>query len=163
MPPVSHATSLRLRYASGYIGLGMLKEAAGELETIGGEDRLCPEVLSVRVDLHAAANDWELLIAAARDLVLRQPKAIKGWILWANALRQLDRVAEAKAVLLEAEPHHWEQCGRLHFDLARYHCLLGEFEYALQRLRKAFKMDAKWKEAALKEQDLRAVWDELTP
>lgn len=29
------------------------------------------------------------------------------------------------ACLIEAEPHHWEQCGRLHFDLARYHCLLG--------------------------------------
>ena len=145
MPSVSNATARHLRHAAGYLGLGRLNEAAAELEAIEGEDRLSVEVMAVRADLYMEAKQWDPLIAVTRELNRQRPCFGKGWIFRAYALRELNRVAEAKAVLLEAEPMHGERCEVLHYNLACYHCLLGELPEARERLRKACRMDRKWK------------------
>lgn len=139
----------------------MFPEAAREFDAIEGDDRLSPDVLSVRADLHMEAKQWVPLVAAAQALARRQPKSLKGWIHWAYALRELNRVAEAKAVLLEAEPLHWEKCALLHYNLACYHCLLGELAAARERLRKACKMDKHWQEQARADPDLAALRGDL--
>jgi len=100
-------------------------------------------------------------VAVARELVQQDPKSLKGWIHWAYALRELDRISEAKAVLLEAEPHHWERCALLHYNLACYHSLLGELDAARARLRKACRMDAHWKDQARTDPDLKALHGDL--
>jgi hypothetical protein len=73
----------------------------------------------------------------------------------------LNRIAEAKAVLLEGEPLHGKQCGVLHYNLACYYCLLGAMAEAKKRLSMACKMDKGWKEAALDDSDLKAMWDDI--
>jgi hypothetical protein len=73
-------------------------------------------------------------------------------------LRELGRVKEAKEVLLQAEPVHGETCGLLHYNLACYHCLLGEIEPAKARMRRALKMDNCWKTQALDDPDLKGIW-----
>ena len=154
-------TSRHLQFASGYIDLGMLNEASDELEAIEGEDRLSPEVMSVRRDLYMEAKQWDLLLAVSRELARQRPKLDKGWIGWAFALRELQRVEEAKAVLLEAEPIHGKKSALLHYNLACYACLLGDHVEAKKRLRVACKMDKRWKSAALDDEDLKAMWDEI--
>ena len=154
----STATARRLSHASGYIGLGMLNEASDELEAIEGENRLSAEVMAVRADLYMEAKQWDLLIAVSHQLNRIAPEYMKGWIFRAHALRELGRIAEAKAVLLEAEPMHGEKRGRLHYNMACYHCLLGDLEEAKARLRRACQIDAEFKTKALDEPDLRALW-----
>jgi tetratricopeptide (TPR) repeat protein len=161
MTPVSIATARHLRQAVGYLSLGMLNEASAELEAIEGEDRLSVEVMAVRADLYMEAKQWDLLIAVTRELNRQRPCFGKGWIFRAFALRELNRVAEAKAVLLEAEPMHGEKCEVLHYNLACYHCLLGKLPEARERLRKACRMDKQWKEAALDDPDLKAIWGDV--
>lgn len=109
--PVSKtiSTACRLEYASGFIELGLLNEASDELELIEGEDRLSAEVMAVRANLYMAAKNWDILIDVARELAQLFPRIDRGWIHWAYALRELGRVAEAKAVLLQAEPLHATQ------------------------------------------------------
>lgn len=119
--------------ASGYIELGLLNEASDELEAIEGADRLSSEVMSVRADLYMTAKYWDLRVAVARELARVPSGDEKGWILWAYALRELGRIEEAKAVLLEAEPLHGE-CAVLHYNLACYSCLLGHLDEARRRL-----------------------------
>jgi Flp pilus assembly protein TadD len=151
-------TARHLEYAAGYLSLGLLNEASDELELIEGEDRLSAAVMAARSDLYLAAKNWDLLIAVARELARLTPKNDQGWIQWAYALRELGRVAEAKAVLLQAEPIH-AKCAVLHYNMACYECLLGDIPEARRRLAVACKMGQEWKKAALDDPDLKAIWD----
>jgi tetratricopeptide (TPR) repeat protein len=163
LKPVSKATAQRLRYADGYLALDMLTDASNELELIEGEDRLSNEVLILRSDLYMRAKQWDLLEAMARELTQRDPSYEKGWIDRAYALREMERVPAAKAVLLEAEPIHGKESGVLHFNLACYHCLLGELEETKTRLRRACQLDEELKIGALEDPDLEALWASWSP
>jgi tetratricopeptide (TPR) repeat protein len=162
MPPDASITARRLRHAEGYLALGMVNEASDELEAIEGDARLSDEVLKLRSDLYLQAKQWELLVAVARELARRDPDYEKGWIDWAYALREMNRIADAKAVLLEAEPGHGKKSGVLHYNLACYHSLLGELEEAKARLRRACQIEAGLKAGARDDPDLKALrasWD----
>lgn len=147
-------TSRRLRYASGYIELGMINDASDELEAIRAEDRFAVPVLVVRLELHMAANHWETVVGLGRELAQQSPKHERAWICWAYALRELQRVDEARAVLLEAEPLHGRTSALLHYNLACYYCLLGEQATARQRLAQACKLAPGFKEDARHDPDL---------
>lgn len=153
-----NATPRHLRYASGYMELGMLDDAAFEIEAIAFEDRFAPPVLAVRVELYMAAKQWEIVVGVARELAAQCPTSERAWICWAYALRELQRIDEARAVLLKAEPMHGENSAVLHYNLACYYCLLGDLETARQRLSRACKIDPNLKDEALEDSDLVAVW-----
>ena len=70
-------------------------------------------------------------------------------------------MAEAKGILLKAEPTYGKTCWMLHFNLACYECVLGNVAEARKRLRKACKLDKQFKAAALDEPDLKGMWDEI--
>lgn len=151
-------TPRRLRHADGYTELGMLNEASDELEAIAFEDRLSAPVLTARLKLHMEAEHWETVIGVGSRLAQMTPELKEAWINWAYALRELNRVEEAKAVLLKAEPIQGEKCGLLHYNLACYLCLLGDIAGARERLQRACKMDKQWKAAALEDPDLERLW-----
>ncbi|MBI5689895.1 MAG: hypothetical protein HZC55_07320 [Verrucomicrobia bacterium] len=161
MSSVSKTSQRRLRHASGYIGLGMWAEADRELATIPAEEQGAEAVLAVRTDRHLEAKEWERLVAVAEELTRCHPTCEQGWIHRAFALRELQRIAEAKAVLLEAEPLHGRTSGVLHYNLACYHCLLGERPEARRRFRRACQMNPEWKESALQDSDLAALHAEI--
>jgi tetratricopeptide (TPR) repeat protein len=154
-------TRRHLEHASGYIALGLINEAAKEMALIPPEDWARPEVLAVRIELHVAGKEWDMVIGYGEQLARRHPEEEHGWISWGFALRELNRLDDAKAVLLEAEPIHGKECGVLHYNLACYYCLLGNQAEAKKRLRIACKMGKHWKQAALDDEDLKAMWDEI--
>ena len=154
-------TQRRLEYTSGYLALGMLNEASDELEKIEGDARMSAEVMELRVDLYHQAKDWELLLAVAKELARLCPKEKQGWISWAYALRELERVKEAQDVLLKSESMHGESSAVLHYNLACYACLLGDMDEAKSRLSTACKMEADFKTSALDDPDLSAMWDDI--
>ncbi len=156
MPNLSRLTARRLSYASGYTGLGLFKEAAGELKAIKGEDRLAPDFLAVQSDLLMATKQWKQLVKVSEEFVLQKCSEPTAWINWAYALRELEQVPEAKAILLQAETIH-PNLDVLHYNMACYHCLLGEMKEAKQRLSKACQLDKSWKEAAASDPDLRRL------
>lgn len=150
-------TPRRLRHANGYIELGMLLDAATELDRVHVNDRLSPPVLAVRLDLAMAAKHWDTAAAIGRELSRMTPENEQAWISRAFALRELNRVAEARDVLLEAEPLHGAKCALLHYNLACYFCLLGDLETARERLKRAFEMEPKLKKDARDDADLAAL------
>jgi hypothetical protein len=154
-------TRRHLEYATGYLELGLPAAAAEELEAITGPDRLSAEVMQVRANLYLQTGQWDLLLAVARELTRLRPEDEHGWIHAAYALRELERIVEAKAVLLEAEPRHGTACALLHYNLACYHCLLGELPAAKTRLAIACRMNGEWKKSALDDRDLSALWNEI--
>ena len=57
MSPPHIATSKRVSYALGYLVLGLVKEAAAELEAVEGEDRRSLPVMLARIELHMVDKD----------------------------------------------------------------------------------------------------------
>lgn len=157
------STRKRLEAATGYLALGLPMEASDELEAIGGTDRLLPEVMAVRSDLYFAVKQWDLLLAVSRELARQRPDLDLGWLRWSFALRQLQRIEEARKVLIEAEPIHGTTCALLHYRHACYACLLGDLATARERLPRACRLDVELKQRALDEPDLKAMWDDFTP
>jgi len=140
----------------------MIREATAELAQIPVGDDGLPAVMSARIDLSMAKKEWVLVAGRGEILARSHPKIEAGWIAWAYALRELNRIPEAKAVLLEAEPILGRKCGVLHYNLACYYCLLGEPQEAKRRLAIACRMDGQWKQSALADPDLQAMRDEIT-
>ena len=154
-------TRRHLHYASGFIELGMLRDAAKELRAIAKTDQRTPKVLTVWIDLHMHARRWKPLIAVSRQLVRAEPQDDKGWISWAFGLRELNQVEAARAVLLKAMPLHGKTCSVLHYNLACYECLLGNLPQAKRHLKIAADRDKEWRESALADTDLEALWPEI--
>ena len=154
-------TRRRVSHASGYIGLGMLKAASAELAAIAIEDHFEPEVLGARVDLSMEAKDWNQVVIVARALSARAPENERGWIAWAYALRELQQVEAAKAVLLQAEPLCGATSAVLHYNLACYYCLLGDLVTARHYLAHACTLHPDFERQAADDPDLHALKNEL--
>lgn len=154
-------TRRRLEYASGYLGLGMLAAAEKELDLIEGEAAESRAVLRLRVELYHETKHWKRLAKAGAALARVAADDEQGWISWAYALRELNRVDEAQDVLRRAEPRHGKASAVLHYNLACYACLLGDRDEAKRRLALACEMDAEFRESAREDPDLEAMRDEL--
>jgi len=77
---------------------------------------------------------------------------------WAFALREMDKIEEAKTVALRGLEHHPDEA-ILHFNLACYLSLLGEFPEAKDHLNKSIKLDKRFQELSVDDPDLTGLWD----
>jgi Flp pilus assembly protein TadD len=151
-------TPRHLRYAAGYLELEMTTEASAELEAIAFPDQLAPPVLAVRIELHMAGKEWEKVASIGAQLARIKPAEERAWISWAYALRELQQVGEARAVLLEAEALHGKTSAVLHYNLACYYCLLGDVDTARKRLAQACAMEPGFTEGARTDPDLQRLF-----
>jgi len=135
----------------------MIKEAAEEIGHIDAEDWVSLEVQRVRVDLFMEAKQWDKVVDLAGQIAENLPEDEQIWISWAYALRELQRVKEAREVLLKAEKVHGHKSAILHYNLACYACLLSYLEEANKRLKKAIRLDKNFEDEWDKDPDLRAL------
>jgi tetratricopeptide (TPR) repeat protein len=159
--PLEEEDQRHLIAAQGYTELGMHLDANEELEQIDPDVRHAPEVLAVRVKIYRALEKWELMQTVASTLAKYDPDEVQWAVSWAYATRRADSIEAAKGILLHALERHPKEA-TLHFNLACYDCQLGNLEEAKRSLHKAIKLDARWKAAALKDEDLEPLWNSLT-
>jgi len=150
-------TRRRVRYALGYMGLGLFAEARAELKGVAEQEAWLPTVRSAQVDYHIARRQWKKTVAVAALLAGDHPQVENAWIGWAYALRELQRIDEARTVLLEAERHHGKHSAVLHYNLACYDALLGALASARARLERACRLDPGFKAVAQNDPDLQAL------
>jgi tetratricopeptide (TPR) repeat protein len=147
-----------LRAAIGFIELGMLEDAASELESLPPEDRDMSSVLALRVEIYRTAGSWKLMEVAARELWKRHPEEPDYWTNLAWAVRRLDSLVAARDILLKAVERF--PCDAMtQFNLGCYACQLGDIEQAKTRVGKAIELDAKFKLLALDDPDLEPLWE----
>jgi tetratricopeptide (TPR) repeat protein len=147
------STVRRLEYTRGYLALGMLREARNELAAIDTEDRLKPEARALRVELSCASKDWRSMARTARGLAEDFPEEAQWWVHWAYALRERQQIKEARQIALRGLERHPDEA-ILHYNLACYLSLLGEFDEAREHLNRSISLDEGFQEESVKDPDL---------
>jgi len=143
----------RLSYAQGYLGLGLVAEAAAELERIPPGESDALEVLALRLAVLQEQKKWPALSALAGEFVRRSPDEAAGWVTWAYATRRADSLDAAERILLEAEQRHPEEA-IIQFNLGCYACQRGDLVAARKRVDRAIALDKKFAAAAATDPDL---------
>ena len=146
-----------LQAAVGYLELGMVEDAANEIECISPDQKNSSEVLGVRLEIYRAAEKWSLMEVVARELWKRHQDQPVYWNDLAWAVRRAESVESANAILLEAVEKFPEDA-MTNYNVGCYSCQLGDIEQAKMRVRKAIELDAKFKLLAVDDPDLELVW-----
>lgn len=143
----------RLSHAQGYLGLGMVAEAAAELDRIPAPDRDEIPVLALRLIVLQERCEWPALRAVAAEFVKRKPAEAAAWVTWAYATRRAESLAAAERILLDAERLHPREA-TIQFNLGCYACQRGALAEAQRRVDQAIALDRKFAEAAATDPDL---------
>lgn len=147
--------------AIGYTELGMFEEANAELENVDPFNRTTPEVLSIRAAIYHGLQKWELLRVVALQLTRLDPANVQWVVSLAYATRRAVSIELARDILLTAKANFSNE-PVIPFNLACYHCQLGQLETAKDYLREAFEIDPQWRGAALEDEDLVPLWHFLS-
>ncbi|MDA7640527.1 tetratricopeptide repeat protein [Opitutaceae bacterium] len=151
-------TATRLQYTNGYLELGMFNEAAEEMDYIIGDDRMSLRVMRMRMKMYKQAEYWPELEAVSKFVAKQAPRKPEGWVNWSNALREQDKIEDAKKVALHALERHPNNA-RLRFSLGCYCSLLGEVQEAKEHVRKAVQLDKSLQQASVDDPDLDNLWE----
>jgi predicted Zn-dependent protease len=148
----------RLSHARGYLSLGLVAEAAEELDAIVGPEAETPDVMSLRLAVCHEQKDWPRVRELARTLVQLEPGEAALWITWAYATRRSESLAAAEKILREAEQHHPTEA-TIQFNLGCYACQRGDLVGARGHVDRAIELDDKFAELAATDPDLAALRD----
>ena len=96
--------------------------------------------------------------AVAGHLVKVEPEKAGWWISLAYAVRRTESVQKAEAILLRAQAVH-PKVAMIAFNLACYASVTGRMEQAKERLRHAIELDREARKLALRDEDLKPLWD----
>lgn len=145
-----------LSYAQGYLELGMVAEAAAELERLPASEKQTTAVQSLRMAILHELEDWPSLASLAAEFVRHTPDESAAWVTWAYATRRATSLAAAEEILLLAERHHPAE-PTIQFNLGCYACLRGDLREARQRVDRAIELEPKFRDAAATDPDLAAL------
>jgi tetratricopeptide (TPR) repeat protein len=142
-----------LSYAQGYLELGMVAEAAAELDQIPASASENAAVLTLRLAVLQEQKNWSALRLAAGEFVRRHPEEAGAWVTWAYATRRADSLAAAERILLEAEPLHPQE-PTIQFNLGCYACQRGDLKAARRHVDRAIALEENFRVLAATDADL---------
>jgi tetratricopeptide (TPR) repeat protein len=154
------SSKLHLSYASGYLQLGMLREAAAELARIDRDLAGLPEVLRLKVDFFTIREDWHTVRRYTSQLVKLEPADVQAWVTLGYSTRRSVSIRAARRILLRAAALHPEE-PVLKFNLACYAAQLGKLPEASLFLTTALALDPRYQELALADPDLAPLREEF--
>lgn len=161
---LSHADSLHLRAAEGWLGLGNVVLASDELEEISAQARSHPLVLFIRYEIYARAGKWNMAAMVAEGLTKILPDELTAWGFFAYATQRKTggSIAQAKLILLEAVPKFSHEY-QFPFNLACYCAQLHQLEEAEKWLERAMEIDSQIvRKLAIDDPDMKPLWDSMT-
>jgi tetratricopeptide (TPR) repeat protein len=157
-----------IRAAEGWIELGDHLSAFEELEKLGPRQRAHPYVFKLRWHIFNHAGKHEMAFTIAEGLTRLLPDDPEGFVWRSYSARRMPGggVENALALLLDVIDDFPDE-PLLPFNLACYHCQLGQQVEARSWLQIAFEVAERngvakiWKLKALKERDLESLWGEM--
>ena len=164
-PVLGGADLLGLQAVEGWLALGNPLEALVELDRITPRAHHHPHALDLRWQVNAALRDWDRALEAAGLMLERTPGDPRGWIHRAYALRRarsggLQQAWDALLPAYERFPGE----SIIPYNLACYATQQGRLPEAWDWLNRAIESAediAQIKEQALRDDDLRPLWDRI--
>jgi len=142
-----------LSHARGYLELGMVEEAAAELDAVPELSASEFDVRVLRALVLQEQKQWVRLAPVAAGLVREKPDNAGWWIMWAYATRRSASLAAAEKILLDAEANHSKEA-TIQFNLGCYACQRGDLATARTRVDRAIALDEHFRDAAATDSDL---------
>ncbi len=153
---MSPATLRQLRYAEGYLALGMKAEAAEALAEIADGEQDATPVLHLRAAVLLERAEWAGAAELLTRLCEREPALARHWIQRAYATRRHSGIDEAREILLHGLRLHPRE-PTIHFNLACYEAQLGRLETARAYLEEACRIDEDFVAMAKTDPDLEPL------
>jgi tetratricopeptide (TPR) repeat protein len=144
----------------------MADEGANLSGNVDRDDRTMQEVLAIRADIHLAVKveyniaieKWDLAADISKYLAEKYPEQPQWWVHWANALKEMQRLKEAKKVAMRGLKIH-PDLTVFQFNIACYDALLGKFRSARKRLHRAIRQNPRLQDLTLNDPDLVRLKD----
>ena len=154
--------SIRLRAADNLLDGGNFREAKIELARMNPEARIHPDVIKRYWRVRFTESDWNECYRLAGLLRVKAPDEAFTWIAQARYWWKQGRLEEAYG-LLKSKFGDFQRNWEVSYDLARYSCLLGKVEEALNWMTQAILLDrgSVIKADALGDPDFAALQKEL--
>lgn len=154
-----------LQAVEGWLALGNPREALLEWERVSRRNRQHPQVLHARWQIAAALKDWEAALATANRMMELHPNDPGSWIQQAYALRRAPSggLQQAWDTLVTAY-QKFPAVSLIPYNLACYAAQLAKPSDAWDWLHRAIEAAedvATIKEMALKDEDLKPIWDRI--
>lgn len=143
----------RISHVQGYLALGMVAEAAAELDRITGPDAKSPAVSGLRLAVLQEQEKWPEVRELARVLLRESPDEAALWVTLAYATRRAESLESAEQILLDAELIHPNE-PTIQFNLGCYACQRGDLAAARMRVDRAIALDRKFDDLAATDPDL---------
>lgn len=149
-----------LQRADGFLDLKMTGQARAELDRIPAELRGAAIFRIIDMRLACEEKDWARAAQIMSVLCEEFPADAGFRIQLAYAKRRAEGIEVARRILADAAPL-FPKVATIPFNLACYECQLGNLDEAMRKLQQAFALDGSYREAALEDEDLRALWPRL--
>ena len=151
-----------LSHTRGYLELGMVEEAAAELDRVPELSASEFDVRVLRALVLQEQKHWVRLVPLAAGLAREKPEDAGWWIMWAYATRRATSLTAAEKVLLEAETNHPKEA-TIQFNLGCYACQRGDLPTARERVDRAIALDGHFRDAAATDPDLAPLRENKAP
>lgn len=146
--------------AAGFRELGMAEDSAAALSRVPAGESGHPAVLLAWCETEAARENWTAARDRALSLTSAAPSLAAGWFWLGFALRRAESPAAAWRALRPVVGGFSEE-PVVDYNFACYACLDGQLDQAKASLDRLFATDPKWRECALRDEDLLAIRDWL--
>lgn len=142
--------------ACGYAELGMQRESLAELDAMPRAFQNRPEVLQLRLHHLIKRQRWGKALRVSQQLCRVAPDLGTGFLHAGYCLHQLGRTEEARKLLVTGPLALLEE-PIYYYNMGCYEALLGNLRDAREHLRISFRMDARFRDLAKKDPDLKAL------
>lgn len=146
--------------SAGFRELNMAEDSAASLSRVPDHESGHPAVLLAWCETEAAREDWHAACRRARLLTSAAPTLASGWFWLGYALRRAESPSAAWRALRPVVGGFADN-PVVDYNFACYACLDGQIEEAKTSLDRLIAAHPKWRECALRDEDLIAIRDWL--
>ena len=162
MAELARTERLHLQAAETWLELDNCDMATEELKEISHQMQVHPEVLRVRYEVCAMAQQWEPAAAVAQAMCQAMPGSCSGWVRLAEALHEMKNTRQAWDVLISVVERFPGE-PKLPYKLACYACELGDLKSGWEWLERMIHLSniTDVKRRVCEDPNLRPLWGKM--
>lgn len=145
-----------LTYANGYRELEMFDEALAELDTLPEPASLQKEHIQMRLAILMEAKRWREALPFANQLASIETSDPSNLVNLAYVTRRANSIEGAR-VILETAAKRFPNEAIIQYNLGCYLCCVNELDTAKSHLERAFKLDPRFLETSVDDDDLQPL------